>query len=297
VDGAWPPLTGTAPDGALTYDAAAVVGGPFVDELLYGVWQSGALCLSLSDLGGAPLDTSLFAPILGDSWASLFPEAVPMTLEVRPERAPTASFAEDGAPLRIGLDGLGLAAYAPLDGREARIFSVDLTGTIGLDLPLADGTLTPTIVVDDGLEFVEPDHELLQAGYSDGLADFVPTILGSLLPALPSITIPSWRGIGLDWIWWMPSDDWLGGYAVLDVDHPEPLELSGCSGGNVGCDGDGLSTGDLDLSSQLGCSDAGGCGADSGCSSGGGTCSTSPLGVRGLPFFIALIVPFWRRRS
>jgi hypothetical protein len=293
----WPALTGVAPDGALTYDAAAVVAKPFVDQVLYAAWQSGALCIDLSDLAGAPLDTSLFAPIFGEPWEALFPEAVPMSLSVRPALAPTASFAEDGPPVRVALDGLGIAGYAPLDGREAKIFGVTLAGTIGLDLPLADGTLTPAIIVDDALGFVEDDHELLPEGYAEGLAAFVPSLLGSVLPALPSLTIPTWRGIGLDWIWWLPDADWLGGYAVLDVDHPEPIELSGCAGGAVGCDGGGIDAGSIDLGAELGCdSESGGCGGDSAGCSGGTSCSSTPLGVRVLPFLVAMLVPFWRRR-
>jgi hypothetical protein len=297
----WPALVGVAPDGALTYDAAAVIQQAFVDQVLFAAYQTGALCIDVADLGGAPLDSSLFAPVFGDTWAELFPETVPLALAVRPLAAPTAGFAEDGPPLRVNLDGLNLAAYGVIDGRETRVFGVTLAGSIGLDLPLVDGTLTPAIVVDDSLLFVEDDHELLPEGYSDGLAAFVPTILGSFLPELPSVAIPSFRGIGLDFIWWMPEASWLGGYAVVDIDDLEPIELSGCAGGAVGCEGGSLNTGDIDIASELGCDDASGCGADSsGCAGGcegGSGCNHMPLGVRFLPFLVAMVVPALRRRS
>ncbi len=296
ADAAWPPLEGTAPDDALEYDVGLVVATPFVDQLLTGVYQSGALCIDLADLGGAPLDTSLFVPIFGEPWEDLFPEAAAMTLAVRPAQAPTAAFASDGAALRIGLDGLGIRAYAPLDGREVRVFAVSLTGSIGVDLALESGTLTPTIVVDDALGFSEDDTELLPAGYAEGLAAFVPALLGSVLPELPTIAIPSWQGIGLGWIWWMPDDDWLGGYAVLDIENVAPIELSGCAGGSVGCDGGGLSTEGLDLGAELGCdSESGGCADSAGCA-GGTSCTATPLCVRGLPLLIGLLVPIWRRK-
>ncbi len=300
---AWPVLDGLAPDDALTYDAAAVVNKIFADQVLYAAYQTGALCIDLADLGGAALDTSLFAPVFGEPWEALFPEAVPLALAVRPLAPPTVGFSDDGAPLRINLDGLNLAAYAAIDGREARVFGVTLAGSIGLDLPLADGVLTPAIVVDDQLGFVEDDNELLPEGFSDGLADFVPTLLGSFLPELPSVAIPTFRGIGLGWIWWLPEESWLGGYAVLDIDHVEPLELSGCAGGAVGCEDGGLSTGDIDLGAELGCDEAGGCGADSGCGGdsgsgceGGSGCTHTPLGVRFFPFLVAFLVPALRRR-
>ena len=294
---AFPALAGTAPDGTLTYDAGVVVNGVFVDQVLYAVYQSGALCIDLADLGGAALDSSLFGPIFGDPWTALFPNDVPMRLAVRPRAAPTAAFAEDGPPLRVNVDGLNIAAYGALDGREARIFGATLQGSIGLDLPLTDGVLTPAIVVDDNLGFLEDDHELLPEGYAEGLAGFVPTILGGVLPALPSLAIPSWRGIGLGYIWWMPADAWLGGWAVLDTDDVEPIELSGCSGGSLGCDEGGISGGDIDIGAELGCDDASsGCGGESAGCEGGGSCAHSPIAVR-FPFLVALLVPWLRRRK
>lgn len=299
---AWPTLDGLAPDDALAYDAAAVVNKAFVDQVLFAAYQTGALCIDVADLGGAALDSSLFGPVFGEPWEALFPVTVPLALAVRPLAAPTTSFSDDGAPLRVNLDGLNLAAYGAIDGREARVFGVTLAGSIGLDLPLADGVLTPGIVVDDQLSFVEDDHELLPEGFSDGLAAFVPTLLGSFLPELPSVAIPSWRGIGLGWIWWLPEDSWLGGYAVLDIEDVEPIELSGCAGGSIGCEDGGINTGDIDIGAELGCDDAGGCGGtDSGCGADGGcdggtSCAHSGVGVRFLPFFIALMVPGLRRR-
>lgn len=300
--GPWPTLDGLAPDEALTYDAAAVVNKVFIDQVLYAAYQTGALCIDLADLGGTSLDSALFGPVFGEPWAALFPVTVPIALAVRPLAAPTASFAEDGSPLRLNLDGLNLAAYGEIDGREARVFGVTMAGSIGLDLSLTEGVLTPAIVVDDQLTFSEDDHELLPEGFSDGLAAFLPSLLGSFLPELPALTIPSYRGIGLGWIWWMPEETWLGGYAVLDIDDVEPIELSGCAGGSIGCDDGGINTGDIDIGAELGCDDASGCGsADSGCGADGGcdggtSCSHSGVGVRLLPLFIALVVPGLRRR-
>lgn len=296
---AWPTLNGVAPDGALTYDAGAVINQVFVDQILYAAYETGVLCIDLADLGGAPLDTALFEPVFGDPWAELFPAAVPLKLAVRPQAAPTATFAPDGPPLRVNVDGLNLSAFAELDGRETRVFGVTMEGSIGVDLPLADGVLTPAIVIDDALGFREDDHELLPDGYSDGLAAFVPTILGGVLPDLPTVAIPSWRGIGLQWIWWIPQDGWMGAWATLDVDDVEPIELSGCAGGSVGCDDGGIDVGEIDIGAELGCDEAGCGGETSGCSSGcdGGTsCTTLPVSARLLPFLVGVLVPVLRRR-
>ena len=142
----------------------------------------------------------------------------------------------------------------------------------------------------DAFTFTEPYNELLDDGYSAGIADLLPTLLESLLPAdlLPTIALPTWQGIGLGEVEWIPSDDgqWQGGFATLNTDEVVPLELSGCSG----CSGD---TG----SDPLGCSDSAGCG-DSGCDS-GSSCATGgrPNVASGrLAMLAGLIALFGTRR-
>jgi hypothetical protein len=297
-DASFPTLDGVAPDGALEYDVAVLVNGQFVDQLLYAMYESGALCLDAGALSGLALDTSLFGAVFGDEWDALFPVSRPMDLFVTPVVAPTVRFEDDGAPIRLDLNGLALRAFTELDARQAKAFGIRMEGEIGLDLPWSDGVIAPSLDLDaDGLGLAEEDTELLSAGYADAFASLLPTILGAALPAdlLGGIALPSWQGIGLGAVWWMPSDPYLGAWLVLDTENPEPVVLEGCSGGTIGCDG--LSGEAFDPAAQLGCDESGGCSGCSGegCSSDGcGGCVSAPL--RPVFFGMALALAVWRRR-
>lgn len=304
TDAAWPSFSGLAPDGSLAYDAAVMVNKQLVDALLYTVWQSGMLCLSVQDAGGLSLDTSLFGPVFGEAFEALFPVSKPLTLVIAADQPPAVRFSDNDSPIRLLTEGIALRGYAELDNRQAKAFGVDLAGEIGLDLPYENGTLTPALVIDPTLlHFVEQDHELLPFGYSDGLAELVPQLLSSVLPAdlLPVVSIPTYQGLGLAGLWWMPdeSGQWLGGYALLSVDSVEPIELPGCEGASLGCDGGSL---DYDIESALGCGEEG-TGCDNGCSgdscSSGGECTTAPKKKRGgspLPWLVVGATLWWRRR-
>ncbi|MBM4390308.1 MAG: hypothetical protein FJ090_04230 [Deltaproteobacteria bacterium] len=295
-----PILDGSGP-GDLDYDLAAVVSKDFADQVLHAVYEAGGLCLDASALAGIALDSSLFGSVFGEEWSSLFPDSVPVALIIQPSAAPTLRFEEDGAPVRLDLNGLGLRAFAELDGREARVFSIAMDGEIGIDLAFADGTLSPALLLDtEALGLREEDHELLSEGYADGLATLLPTILEAALPAdlLPSFALPSWQGIGVEHIFFIPvsGGEWLGAWVVIDIDNVQPLEVAGCEGGTLGCDGE--SSVEFDIESVLGCSDESGCAGTEGCSEGcsgeGSGCTTIPV----RPFLLgaALGLGLLRRR-
>lgn len=305
-----PPILDGVGPGDLDYDIAALVSKPFVDQLLFAVYQQGALCVDAGALGGIALDTSLFAPVFGDAWSQLFPESKPVGLLVAPVGPPTVRFEEDGAPIRLDLNGLGLAAYAALDARETRVFSIGMMGEVGLNLTYTGGSLVPALVLDaEALDMQELDHELLPKGYVDGLKTLLPTLLGSVLPddLLPTFALPNWRGIGVENIWFLPAQggDWLGVWVTLDVDDVQPIESPGCEGGTLGCDGES-SFEEIDIESLLGCSgeeggcDAGlGCDSESGCggaSSGCGDSGCATVPVRPVMFALAMLGALARRR-
>lgn len=315
VTSGWPALTGVAPDGALSYDAALVVNKSLVDQLLYAVYLSGSLCVDVTETAGLPLDTSLFGSFIGDAWTDLFPVAQPLDLFVQPEQPISARFSDDGAPFRIVLDGLMLRGFSTIEARTTKVLDVEIGGEVGLDVPYSGDTLSPSLIVDPTwLAFGENDYDLLPVGYADGLASLVPTLLGSFLPEdlLPTVAIPSYQGIGLGSIWWMPDDTgtWMGGYALLDTSDVVAIELPACEGGSLGCGGDTGGGGfDYDFEAALGCAEGdtgtSGCDSGSGCGDtgsgceGGTTCAatqTSRSGAR-LPFlFIGLAAVLLRRR-
>lgn len=265
----WPTVGETAWDeGARPYDAGILLNRDFTDHLLWNVWASGALCGDLSNLVDLPLDTDFAGSLYGESFSAYFPEAEPVSLRLESPEAPTTRFGEDPA-LYIDINDLGIDTYAPLDARWTRMCSVGVNGWIALDPNITAEGVAPELIVDtEAFTFSEPYNELLESGYAEGLAGLLPTLLESLLPAdlLPTIALPTWQGIGLGEVVWIPTDDgqWQGGFATIDAEEVEPIELSGCGG----CSGEDTGGGMEDI---LGCSDSG-C-SDSGCE-GGSTCAT-----------------------
>lgn len=267
----WPTLGADPWDGGAPHDAALVLSRDFTDSLLWAVWAAGGLCLEVSDLAGAPLTTSLLGSLFGESFEALYEdddEDHPASLVVGAEYPPTSRF-DATMPLYIDLEALRIDPYGELDHRFARFCQVNVDGWIGVSVPFEGSNIAPTVVVDEeALVFSEAWTELLAPGYSEGIAGFLPTVIGSLLPAdlLPTVSIPTYRGIGVDEATWVPTDDglWLGAFVVLDTQNVEPLEIDGC--GALGCGGEG---GGDPLGCDEGCGDTGAGCEDSGCTTHG----------------------------
>ena len=275
----WPNFDDTAWESSLEYDAGLFLSKDFLDHVLYGVYASGGLCLEVADLGGAELSTDLFGSIFGESFQALYrDDAQSMAIATRPSQAPTIRFEADGAPLRLDLVDFGLDVYSRLDDRGLRLTRVDLAAEVGIDPGLTNTALAPELIIDtEKIFFVESINEFMEPGYSDGLVDFVPTVLGTFLPEdlLPTIAIPELYGIGLDTVFWEPSatGDWQGGFVLLDLENVEPISAPGCDGGSLGCDGGQ----GIDIEAALGCDGGLGCESEgAGCED--SSCSTSPNG-------------------
>lgn len=310
-DDPWPALSETAMASSLPYDLALLMSKDFLDHLMWVVWSTGALCIDLEEISaGVPLTTELLGPFFGDSFVSLFDETQNLTLRTDPSLPPEVTFHEDGPPLSLDLHDFGLEVNANIDGRDARMFRVDLQAGIGLDPGLTATDLAPAIVVDPReMIFEETANELLDPGFSAGLADLVPTVLGTFLPSdiLPVLALPDIMGIGMEEVFWVQDDAgrWIGGYVQLDTSNVAPLDVPGCDGASLGCDGGEVSTdfGDLlDFETLLGCGgDSGGCDdlsagcEDSGCAT-GGRLPGVPFG-RLMMLLTALTLLVVRRRS
>ncbi len=273
VSEGWPEIGETAWDeGAYPYDAGILLNKDFLDHLLWNVWASGALCGDLSDLVDLPLDTDFVGNLYGESFLAYFPEPEPVTLSLDAPAQPTARFDDDPA-IYIDINDLGIDTYAPLDGRDTRMCQVGVNGWIALDPNITADGIAPELIIDtEAWEFGEPYNELLDGGYAEGLAGLLPTLLESLVPAdlLPTIALPTFQGIGLGDVVWIPSEDgqWQGGFATLSTDAVEPIELSGCggcSGTDTGDTGGGGGLEDI-LACDTGC--------DESACEGGSTCST-----------------------
>lgn len=268
----WPAIGETAwNEEAYPYDAGILLNKDFVDHLLWNVWASGALCGDLADLVDLPLDTEFLGGLYGESFSAYFPESQPVTLKLDSPAQPTTRFDDDPA-IYIDINDLGLDTYAPLDGRTSRIAQVGVNGWIALDPNVTSDGIAPELIVDtEAFEFSEPYNELLDPGYAEGIAGLLPTLLESLIPAdlLPTIAIPTWQGIGLGEVVWIPTEDgqWQGGFATISAEAVEPIELSGCGGCSGTDTGGGGGIEDV-LACDTGCGDEG-CEGGSTCATGG----------------------------
>jgi hypothetical protein len=299
----WPAFSETAWDSSLEYDAALFLNKDYVDHLLWNVYAAGGLCLDVGELGGIDLTTELFASMFGEEFSELFDEPQTLGLVTNPNHPPEMLWSHDGAPMRLLLEEFGLDFSANLNDRMTRLFQVAITTEVGIEPGLTSDSFAPELVFDtEGIEYSEPYNELLEPGFGEGLDSFIPTVLDGFLPAdlLPVIAIPSFYGIGVDTVFWIPDEEqvWQGGFILLDVANVEPLEVPGCEGGDpLGCSGEG---GGIDFETALGCGEDGGCG-DQGCSSDSGCedtgCATHkgkariviPGRIWMLVFFVAMI--------
>jgi len=268
------PALGYAPSGIRSpYHLGIGVSDDFANQALYALWRSGLLCYTLAPGGEFPLDTSILNLLTGDVFASLFPEALPVTLRTLPRGAPTANYTGP-SDVDLNLNDLDLELYADLDGRQARITSVTLNGTAGANLNLdgATGALAVDIAIDPANlvptvrynEFYPDSNATIEASFSSAFGSLLDTIVGSLLGDAISFTLPSISGLGLQSLETSATgdaEDWLGAYAMVgSVTYGDGSSCGGCGGDTGGGSSD--------------CS--------SGCSSG---CSAAP----GVPFWVGLL--------
>lgn len=293
-------------DDTTAYDLGIFVNKDLLDNLLWNVWATGLLCMDLTDLQGTALTTDLLGLLYGEDYKALFPESSPASLSVLAAQVPTSRF-DDEVPIWIDIEGLQVDTASILEDRWLRVAGMSVDGSVGLEPNLTSTSVAPALVIDtEAFTFTETFSDLLTEGWSQTVADMLPGLLDTFLPEdlLPAYDIPTWQGVALDEVTWIPDDDgqWLGAFATLDVEAVEPIALPGCQT-SVGCDDSGgCDTGSMGCdASTLGCDEAGcgseGCGDTSGCSDSG--CVTSrPLRIPARPFlFLGLgLVALLRRR-
>ncbi len=244
------PDLGTVPSGVdSAYHVALTLSDDFTNQALYALWRGGLLCYTLDENGPFPLDTSILNSLTGDVFAPLFPEAKPVTLQTSPKAPPTTAF--DGShAIDVNLDRLGLDMYAELDGRQAKVVTIDLSGVVGADLAfdattgalgvvvdLDPAALTPTIGYN---EFYPDANETIVSSFSGAFGGLVDTVVGGLLDGL-SFALPAFSGIGLTDLQTAgvgADKDWLGAYAWLGPVTYAAADGCGSDGGcTSGCEG------------------------------------------------------------
>lgn len=241
------PEIGVTPSGVGSdYHVALSLSDDFTNQALYALWRGGLLCYTVEPGGDIPLDTSILNLLTGDVFAELFPESQPVTLQTAPKAPPTTSFDGDHA-IDVNLKGLGLELYADLDGRAAKMVTVDLEGTVGMDLAFDDTTgelgvvvdldpaaLTPSVGYN---EFYPEADDAIVDGFASSFGSIVDTVVGGMLEDL-AFALPAMNGIGLLDLQTSPvgdARDWLGAYAwVGPVTYEASAEGCGSEGGCSG---------------------------------------------------------------
>ncbi len=260
----WPEFGDTVEGTALPYDAGLFISKDFADQLMYGIWATGMLCMDIDNLNGVPLDAGFVGVLLGSEFSTKFDPDASVLMRLQPDAPPRTVFSSEGPPLRFELVDFGLEMQSELDGRDVRVFRTDVVTELGIDIALDSSTFTTGLVIDsDNIIFDEQYAELISPGFSEPLGGLVGPLITGFLPSdlLPTIALPPLAGVQIDSLVWHPTPDgaWQGAYLSVDTSAIERVELPGCSISSQGC---GETTGDsLDFAALLGCDEnTSGCG-------------------------------------
>lgn len=190
-----------------------------LNQLLWSVYDSGALCLSIGgDSDAIPgldmLNTDLIGVLVG-SLSSLTNGKQPIMIQLRPEQEPRLNLKKhrnQGAEMDLFIPKIGLDFYTVVDQRYARIFTLtaDIKLPLGVMATNVSGTTQLQVAIGELADVIDPETvkvtnvdmisksevEALVAGLPgliDGLAG---DLLGDDL--IPPIEIPEMMGFSLN---------------------------------------------------------------------------------------------------
>ena len=299
-DNDWPVFSGEMFQTGLRYDIGVFLGQHFINQVLYAVWASEALCLDVSSFTGLEFTGNFAAGFFGDDLAALMGEKpVAMTLESR--NPMSVEFSDDQPPIKIVADGMALQTRGEVLDREVLLQSVEMGADLGFYFDLQNSRIEMDVPIDSqDFFYAEEYFEVLPEGYSEGVPSLIDLALGSVITEgmFPTLILPKILGMELNDIIWQPSADgaWLGGHIILDVDNIEQSEIAGCSGDSIGCNGGGPTI-DIDIDNILGCDDAN-VGCEGGCSQAhDGTITLRLPAGRVFGFLLLVSVVLIRRRE
>lgn len=199
-------------DAPAPYDVGLSVSGQMISEVLFRAQQSGALCLELGNETVSALESGLLSTLLPSLGVLTEGQNVPLRIVIRPVNPPTAVVGEgtvdgDGRPLdpllRLNWQGVEIDAYALLDDRQARLFTVaaDLSLPLGMTLDGCSG-VTPVVgSLTGAITNVRVKNSEMLAEPFSVLQNLVPSLLTLAEPqlamGLTSFTIPAFNGFQL----------------------------------------------------------------------------------------------------
>jgi hypothetical protein len=278
-----PPIGGYPNDLGYTPHLTIAADDDWVNQALFALWESGIMCQDLDSSSAASLglpiglDTGLLSLMAPGVFDDLFPETEPLAIAISPTQPPTGT-PQGPHDVNIAIDGLDMDFFAGLDGRQSRLFGIDLAANAGVDLDFdeASGNLGVGVVLDGdaitptiGYNELEPDSNDVIATSFDSLFS---SLIGPLVSGLVgdiSFPFPALSGFGVTGLDFAPTGN-------LDVDP------SGGAGDHVG----GFATIGLVPYPATGC--------DSGCTGGAG-CATTP-GTAGAFAILGALVAVRRRK-
>ena len=243
------PALGAAPSAIKGHHLGIIADDDFVNQGLFALYSGGALCYSITEGDGLPINTTLLTLLNRDAYSALFPETKPIIVQTRPAEVPVM-VADGASDVNLEVKKLGVDFYGELDHRMALVLGADLdvatganlafdgkTGALGVEVGLGAEDITTTIRHN---EFAPGEDEAI-AGAFAGLFDIVvePVLsgaLGDLTFPLPAIALEgeTYGLARLDVAASGPSLDRLGAYGW--VDEVPYAAGAGCDGGG-GCGG------------------------------------------------------------
>lgn len=252
------PAIGAAPEGVeVPFHFGATLDDDLVNQALFAIYNGGALCYTLGEDSGLPVNTALLG-VLSPTLAGLFPETAPLTLKTRPAAVPTAT-PVGPHDLNLSVPRLGVDLVGELDYRPATLLGTELdveagidftldptTGDLSIAVPLSGDDLHPTVLLN---EFAPGEDEAIAASFGGLFDSIVGPLLGSMLEGL-TFPLPSFYGLGLtrfDMVPAGPDRDLFGIYAGLG---PVTYASAGCDSGG-GCESGCGTTGNLPATAVL----------------------------------------------
>jgi len=253
----------------------AVLTADMLNQAMYAFYRGGVLCYEVDESvlpAGLSLDSSFLGLLSSNAFDDIIPESQPIFIGTRPTSPPRIEpNGVDDLALRV--DDLALDIHSELDGRMARVLTLDIdvdagvnvalnstTGELALDLDLAEAL---HISVGQDVLVVGSEAQIVDA-VNGVVANLLDTLLGPVLADLTGFQLPAFSGLGL---------------TALNIETTDAGVLAGIGLGAVDPNVYG-----------------GGAGCEDGCGGGceGGGCAGTP--VNGA---MAVLLPIWllRRRK
>jgi MYXO-CTERM domain-containing protein len=202
------------PDGGPSFHFALGMHESQLDELAYGLYDGGLLCLTVGTRTVDLLTTSTLA-LIAPSISNLSLDAAPVGIGLRPQSPPTIvlglnTFRDemgeqvvDEPLLDITFTGMELDFYAMIEHQYIRLFTLVADVRLPIGLQIGDGELVPMIGdADNAFTNLTVKNSEALTESPDELAQTFPTILDLALPMLGSglggFQLPDLGGLSLE---------------------------------------------------------------------------------------------------